>query len=155
MVTSVSYCFSFAVFLAEPFDGGLRGSWLALQERAAPLNPKLHRLPQTLLYWEGQRRATFKFLKISWTIIQYHMRGCLQTFSIESSALPQRISVFDILPSASPKDSFTNDFMVKSLLTILTVKLLLIRLFIFYSVSLQQIWWNQICIVHVLRCYQH
>lgn len=46
--------------------------------------------------------------------------------------------MFDILPSASPKDSFTNDFMVRSLLTILTVKLLLIGLFIFSSADLMK-----------------
>ena len=50
-----SYHFSAPILLEKPFDGGLRGPGLALQKRAAALHPELHRLPETLLNWDGER----------------------------------------------------------------------------------------------------
>ena len=42
--------FPLSLPLEQPLDGGLRRARLTLQEGAAALHPKLHRLSQTLLY---------------------------------------------------------------------------------------------------------
>lgn len=65
--------FPLSLPLEEPLDGGLRRARLTLQEGTAALHPKLHCFSQTFLH-----------------------------FGIKASALPQWITMFNVLSSAPP-----------------------------------------------------
>lgn len=52
---ALSHHFPLSLPLEEPLDGGLRGARLTLQEGAAALHPKLHRLPQAFLHCTNRK----------------------------------------------------------------------------------------------------
>lgn len=97
--------FPFSFPLEQPLDGGLRRARLTLQEGAAALHPKLHRFSQTLLYCTERDKRNGDSCKRK--PIQF--QGCKTqksrlTFGVKASALPQRVTMFDILSSAPPEE---------------------------------------------------
>lgn len=100
-LTVLPHQFPFPFPLEKPLDRGLRRAWLTLQECAASLDTKLHCFFKSLLHYKKLQSGSC--LKRFYESRAFTLNKNCPTFSIESSALPQWISMFDILPSAPPE----------------------------------------------------
>lgn len=105
----LSHQFPLSLPLEEPLDGCLRRARLTLQEGAAAFHPELHRFPQTSFHCTDteataaqKQRTAFTLHRVVKKQINEKQKIYCLTFGIEASALPQRVAVFDILPSAPP-----------------------------------------------------